>query len=56
MVSPPLPKEATDIKIIEREWGIELSFKTPNGTKIYTPALFTTSIETRKSENEHSHT
>ncbi len=40
MVSPPLPKEAIDIRIVEREWGFERSFKTPNGPEVYTPAPF----------------
>jgi len=40
MVSPPLPKSATEIKIVEREWGIERSYKNPNGTEICTPAPF----------------
>ncbi len=27
MVSPPLPKNATEIRIIQREWGIERKIK-----------------------------
>jgi len=41
MASPPLPRSAIDIKIVERKWGIERFYKTPNGTEIRTPAFFT---------------
>ena len=44
MVSLPLPKEAIDIKIIRREWGIERTYKIPGGHKIYTPATFITNF------------
>ena len=41
MASPPLPRSAIDIKIVERKWGSERFYKTPNGTEIRTPAFFT---------------
>ena len=40
IVSPPLPKNATEIRTIQREWGIERSYKTPNGPEICTSAPF----------------
>jgi len=40
MVSLPLPKSAVEIKIVEREWGFERSYKTPDGPVICTPAPF----------------
>ena len=43
MASLPIPKEAIQIKIIERDWGIERSYKTPHGPKICTPAPFDSS-------------
>ena len=40
MASLPIPKGAIEIKIAERDWGIERSYKTNKGNKIYTPAPF----------------
>ncbi len=40
MISPPLPKNATEIKIVQKEWGVERSYKTTGGAKICTPAPF----------------
>ena len=40
IISPPIPKEAIDIKIIEKEWGIERFYKTPHGPEVCTPAPF----------------
>ena len=40
IASKPIPKEAIEIKIIKRDWGIERSYKTPNGTEVCTPAPF----------------
>ena len=40
MASLPIPKGAIEIKISERDWGIERSYKTKKGTEICTPATF----------------
>ena len=37
-----LPKGSTEVKIIERSWGIERCYLTPDGEKICTPAPFLT--------------
>ena len=37
-----LPKGATEVKIIERSWGIERCYVTPDGEKVCTPAPFST--------------
>ena len=39
---PPLPKGSTQVKIIERGWGIERCYLTPDGEKVCTPAPFST--------------
>ena len=39
---PLLQKGATEVKIIERSWGIERCYVTPDGEKICTPAPFLT--------------
>ena len=38
----PLPKSSTEVKIIERSWGIERCYVTPDGEKVCTPAPFST--------------
>ncbi len=38
----PLPKGSTEVKIIERSWGIERCYVTPDGDKVCTPAPFLT--------------
>ena len=38
----PLPKGSTAVKIIERSWGIERCYVTPDGEKVCTPAPFLT--------------
>ena len=40
--APPLPKGSTEVKIIERGWGIERCYVTPDGEKVCTPAPFLT--------------
>ncbi len=40
IISPPLPKEATEIKVVETQWGLERSYKTTKGNIIYSPAPF----------------
>ena len=39
---PSLPKGSTVVKIIERSWGIERCYVTPDGEKVCTPAPFLT--------------
>ena len=39
---PPLLKGPTEVKIIERSWGIERCYVTPDGEKVCTPAPFST--------------
>ena len=38
----PLSKGSTEVKIIERSWGIERCYVTPDGEKVCTPAPFST--------------
>ena len=38
----PLPIGSTKVKIIERSWGIERCYVTPDGEKVCTPAPFST--------------
>ncbi len=38
----PAPKGSTEMKIIERSWGIERCYVTPDGLKVCTPAPFLT--------------
>ncbi len=38
----PLPKGSTEMKIIERNWGIERCYVTPDGEKVCTPSPFST--------------
>ena len=45
IASQPIPKEAIEIKIIKRDWGIERSYKRPNGTEVCTPAPFYSSLK-----------
>ena len=40
--SPSLLKRSTEVKIIERSWGIERCYVTPDGVKVCTPAPFLT--------------
>ena len=40
--SPALPKGSTAVKIVERSWGIERCYVTPDGEKVCTPAPFLT--------------
>tara|TARA_Y100001968_G_scaffold320088_1_gene352574 strand:- start:956 stop:1132 length:177 start_codon:yes stop_codon:yes gene_type:complete len=42
MAVPPLQKGFTEVKIIERSWGIERCYLTPDGDKVCTPAPFLT--------------
>ena len=42
IASLPLPKGATEVKIIERGWGIERCYVTPDGDKVCTPAPYLT--------------
>ncbi len=39
---PSLQKGLTQVKIIERSWGIERCYVTPDGDKVCTPAPFLT--------------
>tara|TARA_Y100001968_G_C19353120_1_gene715758 strand:+ start:241 stop:417 length:177 start_codon:yes stop_codon:yes gene_type:complete len=36
------PKGSTEVKIIERNWGIERCYVTPDGENVCTPAPFLT--------------
>jgi hypothetical protein len=38
----PLSREFTEVKIIERSWGIERCYLTPDGEKVCTPTPFST--------------
>jgi len=38
----PLLREFTEVKIIERSWGIERCYLTPDGQKVCTPTPFST--------------
>ena len=40
--APPLGKGLTEVKIIERSWGIERCYVTPDGERVCTPAPFLT--------------
>ena len=40
--APLLPKGSTAVKFIERSWGIESCYVTPDGEKVCTPAPFLT--------------
>ena len=40
--APPFRKGSTVVKIIERSWGIERCYLTPDGEKVCTPAPFST--------------
>ncbi len=40
MVTLPIPKGAIEIKIVEKDWGIERSYKIANGPEIFSPAPF----------------
>ena len=40
--APALPKGSTQVKIIERSWGIERCYVTPDGDLVCTPAPFLT--------------
>tara|TARA_Y100001968_G_scaffold201065_1_gene184613 strand:+ start:548 stop:730 length:183 start_codon:yes stop_codon:yes gene_type:complete len=40
--APLLLKGTTEVKIIERSWGIERCYLTPDGDKVCTPATFST--------------
>ena len=42
MTCPPMPKGATEVKIVERDWGIERCYVSPEGEQICTPAPFLT--------------
>ena len=42
IAAPLMPKMATEMKIIERSWGIERCYVTPDGEKVCTPAPFLT--------------
>ncbi len=42
IVSLPLPTGSTEVKIIERSWGIERCYITPDGEEVCTPAPFLT--------------
>ncbi len=39
---PSLVNGSTEVKIIERSWGIERCYVTPDGVKVCTPAPFST--------------
>ena len=40
--SPLFPQGSTEVKIIERSWGIERCYLTSDGEKVCTPAPFST--------------
>ena len=40
IASIPIPKEAIEIKITQRDWGIERSYKTTNGAEICKSIFF----------------
>ena len=44
MISIPLPK-GTKTNLRQRNWGMERSYKTPEGNEICTPALFESSTK-----------
>ena len=39
---PPLSKDTVEVKIVEREWGIERCYKTRDGNEQCVPAAFDT--------------
>tara|TARA_Y100001968_G_scaffold210990_1_gene194179 strand:+ start:1061 stop:1234 length:174 start_codon:yes stop_codon:yes gene_type:complete len=41
-LEPALLAGSTEVKIIERSWGIERCYVTPDGEKVCTPAPFLT--------------
>ena len=47
IASLPIPKEAIEIKIIQRNWGIQRSYKTINGAEICKSIPFNSSTEIR---------
>tara|TARA_Y100001968_G_C19272399_1_gene674932 strand:+ start:808 stop:984 length:177 start_codon:yes stop_codon:yes gene_type:complete len=42
IAEPPLIKGSAEVRIIERSWGIERCYVTPDGEKVCTPAPFST--------------
>ncbi len=42
MTCLPVTKGAIEVKIVERNWGIERCYVSPEGEKICTPAPFLT--------------
>lgn len=40
IIAPPVPKGITEVKIIEREWGIERCYKSNDGEEHCIPASF----------------
>ena len=42
IASPLLLNGSTEVKIIERSWGIERCYLTPDGEKVCTPTPFLT--------------
>ena len=40
--TPALPSSSTEVKIVERSWGIERCYVTPDGEKVCSPAPFLT--------------
>ena len=47
IASLPIPKEATEIKITQRDWGIQRSYKTINGAEICNSIPFNLSNKIR---------
>ena len=39
---PSLSKGSTEVRIVERSWGIERCYITPDGEKVCTPMPFST--------------
>ena len=42
LVAPSLPRTTSEVKIVEREWGIERCFKSRDGKEHCVPAAFDT--------------
>ncbi len=42
LAAPALPKGTTEVKIVEREWGIERCYKSKDGNEQCIPAAFDT--------------
>ena len=42
IATPLFPQGSTEVKIIERSWGIERCYLTSDGEKVCTPAPFLT--------------